>query len=134
MVKEGFIMAGGGAERERESVGFDSSIEYKQTEEPKIKDIKTRIGLKLCMITIIGLVALEAVVVIAYFLITWYSVRSFDQTATAELLTSYNEARSAIADDILKIGEQFLGKLVPVITLLLGYMFGSRMEKDEEGD
>lgn len=127
-------MAGGGAERERESVGFDASIEYKQTEEPKIKDIKTRIGLKLCMITIIGLVALEAVVVIAYFLITWSSVRSFDQTATAELIKSYNEARSAIADDILKIGEQFLGKLVPVITLLLGYMFGSRMEKAEEGD
>ena len=103
-------MAGGGAERERESVGFDSSIEYKQTEEPKIKDIKTRIGLKLCMITIIGLVALGAVVVIAYFLITWSSVRSFDQTATAELIKSYNEARSAIADDILKIGEQFFGE------------------------
>jgi hypothetical protein len=137
-MRRGVIMESEGTGRERQTESIDAKT--KDITIPKsIKLMKTRAGLDLCKITIISLVILELVVVVVYLLITLLPLRSLNQPLDQESIKTYGELRSAMAGDVLKIGEQFLGKLLPIITLLLGYMFGSREEKVEveepqEGD
>lgn len=74
---------------------------------------------------------------IAYLFFTTYPMKSLAQPLTQESIQLYKEARSVVVDDVLQISNLFLGSvLLPILTLLLGYMFGSREEKMEtsEGD
>lgn len=101
-----------------------------------MKEMKTRAELILCYVAI-GLIGLESLIMITYFLLATYPLKSLAQPLTEESLRIYKEARSAVVDDVLSIGNLFLGSiLLPILTLLLGYMFGSREEKGEttEGD
>ena len=101
-----------------------------------IKIMKERAGVVLCYIAI-GLVGLVSLAMIIYFFAATYSLKSLAQPLTQELIQIYKEARAAVVDDVLRVGNLFLGSvLLPILTLLLGYMFGSREEKAEtdEGD
>ena len=129
-------MGSGDAEERRETVELDTLPEYEQTEKPeKIKRMKARAGIRLCYIAI-GLVGLVSIIVIIYFFSATYPLKSLSQPLTQESIQIYREARSAVVDDVLKVGDQILGKLLPILTLLLGYVFGAREEKaeNEEGD
>lgn len=98
--------------------------------------MKTRAGLILCYV-VIGLIGLESLIMIVYLFSATYPMKSLAQPLTEESLRIYKEARSAVVDDVLQISNLFLGSvLLPILTLLLGYMFGSREENTEtnEGD
>lgn len=103
------------------------------------REMKTRAGLMLCYI-VIGLIGLESLIMIVYVFAATYSLKPLEQPLTQESLQIYKEARSVVVDNVLKLGNLFLGSvLLPILTLLLGYMFGSRAEKaelqeSEEGD
>ena len=107
--------------------------------EPTVGRMKTWAGIILCYVTI-GLIGLESLIMIIYFFSATYSLRSLSQPLTQESLQVYKEARGAVVDDVMKIGNLFLGSvLLPILTLLLGYIFGSRAgkaesEETEEGD
>jgi len=96
-----------------------------------MKEMRTRAGLILCYVAI-ALVGIVALMMIIYFFFATYSLKSLAQPLTEESLRIYKEARAAVVDDVLRVGNLFLGSvLLPILTLLLGYMFGSREEKDE---
>jgi len=100
------------------------------------KVLKTRVGLILCCV-VIGLIGLESLIMIVYFFAATYPLKSLAQPLTQESIQFYKEARAAVVNDVLSIGNLFLGTvLLPILTLLLGYMFGAREEKGEttEGD
>jgi len=107
--------------------------------QPTIGRMKTWAGIILCYVTI-GLIGLESLIMIVYFFSATYSLKSLAQPLTQESLQIYKEARDAVVDDVMKIGNLFLGSvLLPILTLLLGYIFGSRAgkaesEETEEGD
>ena len=86
-------------------------------------------GLNLCYITI-GLIGLVAVILIIYYFVATSSLESMIGSPTKDTIQIYKDARAAITDDIVKISDRFLGSiLLPILTLLMGYMFGSREEK-----
>jgi len=96
----------------------------------EISVIKTKAGLTLCYTTL-GFIGLISIILIIYFFTATNSLNSLAQPLTQESLQLYKEAKSAIADDVVKISDRFLGSiLLPILTLLLGYMFGSREEKE----
>ena len=72
---------------------------------------------------ILGFMFLVLIGVIVYLLVSmsYLTVPSL----TEESFKVYKDARSMILDEAMKIGDQFLLKLLlPVLTLLLGYIFG----------
>ena len=80
-----------------------------------IKELKVRSRLRLQSIIAITLVSVISAVILVYFGVAIYLLKS-----SAEY-----------TDNISKIGEQVLGKLLPILTLIIGYAFGVRTE---EGD
>ena len=92
--------------------------------------IKTKMGLKLCLIVII-FIGLESLIMMIYFFIATHSLKPMvAQAMTEETVRAYAEARRAVVEDVLKMGNLFLGSvMLPILTLLLGYMFGSRSEE-----
>ena len=99
--------------------------------EPTIERTKTWAGIILSYITL-GLIGLESLIIIIYFFSATYSLKSLAEPLTQESLQVFKEARSAVVEDVLKIGNLFLGSvLLPILTLLLGYIFGSRAKKAE---
>jgi len=89
-------------------------------------------GLTMCYITL-SLIGFVTIVLIAYFYIATNSLESVIGSPTTDTIQLYKDARSAITDDIVKIGDRFLGSiLLPILTLLMGYMFGSREEKSRK--
>jgi flagellar basal body-associated protein FliL len=121
-------MGSGGSERRRESV---ESVKIEAPSRKSMREMKTRAGLILCYIAI-GLVGLVSLTVIMYFFFATHSLKPPEQPLTQESIQVYKEARSAVIEDVLKISDRILGNvLLPVLTLLLGYMFGSREEKAE---
>lgn len=127
----------GGRSSERIEVQPKRIKERIETPPPKsMKLMKMRAGLILCYIAI-GLVGLVSLMMIIYFFSATHSLKSLAQPLTQESLQIYKEARAAVVDDVLRVGNLFLGSvLLPILTLLLGYMFGSREDKSEtnEGD
>jgi len=126
-------MGNGGSERGRESV---ESVKIEAPSRKSMREMKTRAGLILCYIAI-GLVGLVSLIMVMYFFFATHSLKSLAQPLTQDSLQIYKEARSAVVDDITRIGDRLLGNvLLPVLTLLLGYIFGSREERAEpkEGD
>jgi hypothetical protein len=86
----------------------------------------------MCYITI-GLIGFVAIVPIVYFYIAANSLESVVVSPTTDTIQLYKDAKSAITDDIVKIGDRFLGSiLLPILTLLMGYMFGSREGKSKK--
>jgi len=103
----------------------------KQPPQRSMKEMRIRAGLILCYVAI-GLVGIVALMMIIYFFSATHSLKSLAQPLTQESLQIYKEARAAVVDDVLRVGNLFLGSvLLPILTLLLGYMFGSREEKGE---
>lgn len=101
-----------------------------------IDEKKVMAGLRLCYIAL-GFVGGIAVIIIAYFILATHSLKPLAQPLTEESLKLYREARSIVVDDILKVSDRLLGSvLVPILTLLLGYIFGSREDRtsSKEGD
>ncbi len=106
----------------------------KQPPQRSMKEMRIRAGLILCYVAI-GLVGIVALMMIIYFFFATYSLKSLAQPLTQESLQIYKEARAAVVDDVLRVGNLFLGSvLLPILTLLLGYMFGSREEKGETNE
>jgi hypothetical protein len=115
-------MGSEGSDRERKSERIGTSA---------LKSMKgtTRAGIRFCYI-IIGLIGLLSLIMVIYFFAATHSLRPLAQPLTQESLQIYKEARSTVVDDITRIGDQLLGNvLLPTLTLLLGYIFGSREEK-----
>jgi len=112
---------------EAPSYGFSPEIISQES----VKVMRARAGLILCYIAI-GLVGLVSLMMIIYFFVATYSLKSLAQPLTKESLEIYKEARSAVVDDVLRVGNLFLGTvLLPILTLILGYMFGSREDRAE---
>jgi hypothetical protein len=102
--------------------------------QPTIERTKAWAGIVLSYITL-GFIGLESLIMIVYFFCATYSLKSLGQPLTQESLQIFKEARSAVVDDVLKIGNLFLGSvLLPILTLLLGYIFGSRTKEVETGE
>ena len=128
---------GPGPTEERESVTKAVPLESVErvVKADSIEGTKTWAGIILCYVTI-GLIGLESLIMIIYFFAATYSLKSLGEPLTQDSIRAYKEARAAVVDDVVKISDQILGKLLPVLTLLLGYVFGAREERAEieEGD
>ena len=107
-----------------------------KVESDAIEGGKTWAGITFCYI-IIGLIGLESLILIVYFFAATYSLESLGKELSADSVRMLKEARGAVVDDVLKVGNLFLGSvLLPILTLLLGYIYGSRAREtgSEEGD
>jgi hypothetical protein len=121
-------MVSGGSDRVRESERIEAPSRK------SMEEIKARAGLLLCYIAI-GLVGLVSLIVMVSFFFTTHSLKSLAEPLTQESLQVFKEARSIVVEDLLKVSDRLLGNvLLPVLTLLLGYIFGSREEKAESGE
>lgn len=124
-------------ERRAEVVKVPVEFAIEEVKSDAIESEKTWAGIKFCYI-IIGLIGLESVIMILYFVFATYSLKSLVQPLTTESVEIFKEARAAIVDDILRISNLFLGSiLLPILTLLLGYIYGARskrLDSEEEGD
>ncbi len=80
-----------------------------------IKELKVRSRLRLQSIIAITLVGVISAVILVYFGVAMYLLKSSAEHT----------------DSISKIGEQVLGKLLPILTLIIGYAFGVRTEEGE---
>ena len=97
-----------------------------------IERMKARVGLYLCLAVII-LIGIESVMMLTHFFVDIHSLKSL---LAGDSIQLYSEARRAAVEGILKIGNLFLGSiLLPILTLLLGYLFGSQVGREEtEGE
>jgi len=102
-------MGSGGSREQRESKSIETP--------PKdsIKEIKVKSRLRLQSIIAITLVGVISAVILVYFGVAMYLLKSSAEHT----------------DNISKIGEQVLGKLLPILTLIIGYAFGVRTEEGE---
>jgi len=114
-----------------EDIEAVAEVQIKSIE--SIERMKARFGLYLCL-TVIILIGVESAMMLIYLFVDMNSLKSL---LTGDSIQLYSEARRAAVDGMLKIGNLFLGSvLLPILTLLLGYLFGSRSEQaeTEEGD
>jgi hypothetical protein len=125
------------SDRARESIRIEApsyGFSPKLISRESVKVMRARAGIILCYIAI-GLVGLVSLIMIIYFFVATHSLKSLAQPLTEESLKIYKEARSAVVDDIAKVGNLFLGSvLLPILTLLLGYIFGSKEERAEANE
>lgn len=89
-------------ERRAEVVKVPVEFAIEEVKSYAIESEKTWAGIKFCYI-IIGLIGLESVIMILYFVFATYSLKSLVQPLTTESVDIFKEARAAIVDDILRI-------------------------------
>ena len=88
------------------------SVSVEALSKQSTKEIKLRADIKLQSIITLTVVGLVSGIIMLYFIFAMYCL-AWQKRAV---------------DDVIKVGDQFLGKLLPILTLLLGYIFGSRRE------
>ena len=92
-----------------------------------IKLMEARAAVVFCYI-IMCLVGLVLISIIIYLFASMHHLKL--SGLTQESLQIYKEGRSMVLEEVVKIGEQLLVKvLLPILTLLLGYIFGSREKR-----
>ena len=93
----------------------------------KIRLMEVKAGVILCYIVI----ALLAVILVGIMIYFFASMRHLKLSElTTESLQVYKDARSVVIEEVVKISDQLVAKiLLPILTLLLGYIFGSREKK-----
>jgi ABC-type Fe3+ transport system permease subunit len=90
--------------------------------EVEISLMRAQAGIKFCYIVFI-LVALMLICIFIYLFVSMSGIKLSE--ATKESLEVYKEARGLVMEEAMKISDQLLAKvLLPVLTLLLGYIFG----------
>jgi hypothetical protein len=78
----------------------------------------------------LALVGLLVVGVGAYLAVVLPSPESFGTPPTAESLARWDQASTAVFGRVTGLMDQMVGKvLLPVVTLLLGYVFGTRADQ-----
>lgn len=76
---------------------------------------------------ILGLIALLALGLLVYLAVAMPSIDAFGDPVTAESLAFYQKASDLVFERVTTLLDQVVIKtLVPVLTLLLGYVFGTR--------
>ena len=102
-------MGGGGSGSARPSESVQAPAK------DSITELKVKSMLRLQSIIAIALVSVISIVILAYFFFAIFSL----------------DAGAEHTDSISKIGDQLLGKLLPILTLIVGYAFGARKEEGE---
>ena len=94
---------------------------------PDIRFMEAKAGVILCY----AVVALLAVILVGIMIYFFASMRGLKLSElTTESLQVYKDARSVVMEEVVKISDQLVAKtLLPILTLLLGYIFGSREKK-----
>ncbi|MBD3181169.1 hypothetical protein GF312_02685 [Candidatus Poribacteria bacterium] len=100
-----------------------------------IRILQVRAGVVLCYISI-ALVGASSIIMIIYYIVSIGDFREIlkvtNGSTDTELIQKYKEVSGIAVDNILRVSERIIGSiLVPILTLLLGYIFGSKEAKNE---
>ena len=84
---------------------------------------------------VLVLMALLIADLLVYLLLATPQVRDFGSPATEASLSLYQKASDVVFQRVTSLVDQVVIKiLVPLLTLLLGYVFGSRSGQDSQRD
>jgi hypothetical protein len=107
--------------------------------EPDIREKPTFVqwaGVRL-LGAVLGLIALLVIVLLVYLAVATPSITAFGSPVTADSFALYQKTSDVVFQRVTSLVDQIVIKtLVPILTLLLGYVFGARAGRlpPEEGN